>query len=189
MSTLKVSNIKHASSGSNNIVLNSNGTVTFPNNENIIQVVQTHKTDTSVYYNVDANSYTPNFISRSITMSSSSNKALVIANVAVGLDSNHQPYPIIRRGSTDIFIGDSSFGGSRQRVGSTGPIYDNNIPMTYTMVFLDEPSTNGSVTYNVYSRHSDNGNRHVYINRGDTNNNEYYYPNCSSSLIVCEVSS
>ena len=106
MSTLKVSNIKHASSGSNNIVLNSNGTVTFPNNENIIQVVQTHKTDTSVYYNVDANSYTPNFISRSITMSSSSNKALVIANVAVGLDSNHQPYPIIRRGSTDIFIGD-----------------------------------------------------------------------------------
>ena len=61
--------------------------------------------------------------------------------------------------------------------------------MTYTMVFLDEPSTNGSVTYNVYSRHSDNGNRHVYINRGDTNNNEYYYPNCSSSLIVCEVTS
>ena len=188
MSTLKVTNIKHASSGSNNIVLNSNGSVSFPNNENIIQVVQTHKTDTAVYYNVDANSYTPVFIDRSITMSDSSNKVLVIANVAIGLDSNHQPLPVLTRGGSPIRIGDSSFGGSRQRVSATGPIVDNNVPFTYTMTFLDSPGS-GTHTYGVFSRHNDNGNRHVYINRGDTNNNEYYYPNVSSTLICCEVTS
>ena len=84
--------------GSNNIVLNSNGSVSFPNNENIIQVVQTHKTDTSVYYNVDANSYTPVFIDRSITMTDSSNKVLVICTWWAGYPStnNGQTYTLYR---------------------------------------------------------------------------------------------
>ena len=188
MSTLKVTNIKHASSGSNNIVLNSNGTVTFPNNENIIQVVQTHKTDTSVYYNVDANSYTPVFIDRSITMSGSSNKVLVIANVSVGMDSNHGTMPTLTRGGASIRIGNTATGGSRQRVSVSGTTPDNNVAQAFTMVFLDTPGS-GTHTYGVFSRHNDNGNRHVYVNRGDTNNNEYYYPNLSSTLICCEVSS
>ena len=46
MATLNTTNIKHASSSSNNIVLASDGKVTFPQNTgNILQVVSTTKQD------------------------------------------------------------------------------------------------------------------------------------------------
>ena len=185
MSTLKVTNIKNASSSSNNIVLNSNGTVSFPNNENVIQVVSTFKDSPSIYYNINQGNATPIFIDRSITMSGSSNKVLVIANVSVGMDSNHGTMPTLTRGGGNIRIGNTATGGSRQRVSVSGTTPDNNVAQAFTMVFLDTPGA-GTHTYGVKSYHTDNGNRHIYVNRGDTNSNDIYYGNSACTLTLME---
>ena len=89
MATLNTTNIKHASSGSNNIVLAANGSVNIPTLTTnstfgkILQVVSAHKSDTfsqatsaGVFYDITG-------LSASITPASSSNKILVLFLYAI----------------------------------------------------------------------------------------------------------
>ena len=75
MSTLKVTNIKHASSSTNNLELLSNGKINLPNNSLIIQVVSTQKTGAMTFPNIaqGANTGVISGFTRSITVASSSN--------------------------------------------------------------------------------------------------------------------
>ena len=80
MATLNTTNIKHASSSSNNIVLAADGSCTFPstNTGKILQVLQVTKTDTA---STGSNSYADiSGLTQAIT-TTGSNKVLVRAIV------------------------------------------------------------------------------------------------------------
>ena len=80
MATLATTNIKHASSSSNNIILNSNGTTQIPGH--VIQVV-TGTTNTPV--SEGNGTYTDTNLSATITLTSSSNKVLVLIDQSMRL--------------------------------------------------------------------------------------------------------
>ena len=117
MATLNTTNIKHASSSSNNIVLAADGSCTFPstNTGKILQVLQVTKTDTA---STGSNSYADiSGLTQAIT-TTGSNKVLVRAIVHFGVNGGHSMLMRLARTtsgttSNDIFIGDAS--GSRSR--------------------------------------------------------------------------
>ena len=101
MSTIATTNIKHASSSSNNIVLTSDGKANIPGH--IIQVVQTTKTNTfsvSTTMNGTAGFTDITGMSVSITPASSSNKILIMTTGRVSC-TNHAVVRLMR-GSTAV---------------------------------------------------------------------------------------
>tara|TARA_B100000212_G_scaffold88224_1_gene64549 strand:+ start:532 stop:1098 length:567 start_codon:yes stop_codon:yes gene_type:complete len=149
MATLNATNLKHASSGSNNIVLAADGSTTISNLSNagkILQVVQTFKTDSAsqsgnsstVFYDIAG-------MSASITPSSSSNKILVMYTAQVASSGATGRANIIRllRGSTPI--GSSTAGST-----TNGQIFHRTVqynPETKNMMYLDSPNTTSATTY------------------------------------------
>ena len=197
MATLNTTNIKHASSGSNNIVLASDGSVTIPSLTatslttsssfgKLLQVVQTIKTDT---FTSNSGSYTDvTGLSVSITPSSSSNKVLVTAcfNCAVSLDDRWSIYQLVR-GSTPIFIGDTA--GSRS-VGSVAHVQESSTGtgqgvFNLNIVFLDSPATTSATTYKIQGKVQSGAS--FVINRSDNDVNADYGLRTSSSITVQEI--
>jgi hypothetical protein len=141
MATLNTTNIKHGSSSSNNIVLASDGKVTFPQNTgNILQVING---STTSGFSTTSATYADIGLSASITPSSSSNKILVFGNIG-GIETsaaNTYGNGKLLRDSTDIipaldygvgFTGDSGrWGGSS------------------SFSILDSPSTTSAITYKI----------------------------------------
>ena len=187
MSTLKVQNIKHASSGSNNIELLSNGKINLPNNNMVLQAVSTQKTGAMTFPNIQqgGNTGVISGFTRSITMSSSSNKVLVMASFSPGMDSTHVMYATLMRGSTPIDIGVQS-GGNQQRVSRAYSGANDNYGYQTNIIFLDSPGS-GTHTYGIRLSHADNGGRQMYLNRGNSHGNEYYIAGLSSNITCCEV--
>ena len=197
MATLNTTNIKHASSGSNNIVLASDGSVTIPSLTatslttsssfgKLLQVVQTIKTDT---FTSNSGSYTDvTGLSVSITPSSSSNKVLVTAcfNCAVSLDDRWSIYQLVR-GSTPIFIGDTS---SSRSVGSVAHVQESSTGtgqgvFNLNIVFLDSPATTSATTYKIQGKVQSGAS--FVINRSDNDVNADYGLRTSSSITVQEI--
>ena len=197
MATLNTTNIKHASSGSNNIVLASDGSVTIPSLTatslttsssfgKLLQVVQTIKTDT---FTSNSGSYTDvTGLSVSITPSSSSNKVLVTAcfNCAVSLDDRWSIYQLVR-GSTPIFIGDTS---SSRSVGSVAHVQESSTGtgqgvFNLNIIFLDSPATTSATTYKIQGKVQSGAS--FVINRSDNDVNADYGLRTSSSITVQEI--
>jgi len=183
MATLNTTNIKHGSSSSNNIVLASDGKVTFPQNTgNILQVVQaTSDTKTST----TSTSYTDTPLSAAITPSSTSSKILIRYNmtVAMGSDSNISYFQIVR-GSTAI--GNGNQGSSRIKCHSAlrGQHSDANPHGVTFGEFLDTPSTTSATTYKI-QYHVD-GNT-CYINRASSDTDSVAYPSPLAVITLMEV--
>ena len=168
MATLNTTNIKHASSSSNNIVLASDGKVTFPQNTgNILQVVQTVKTDTTS----QGSASTWNDISGvsvTITPSSTSNKILIIPDLALGgseMASYHLVWRLLR-GTTPIGVSTSATDsdltgtGGMHRAASGANAYFFGC----SKMFLDSPSTTSATTYKCQWSANDAG-ATLYLNR------------------------
>lgn len=150
MATLATTNIKHASSSSNNIVLNSDGTAYIPGH--IIQVVQssaTSKVSNTTTTFVDSG------LSGTITPSSTSSKILVFIVHSVNLkqsSANGGGFQILR-GSTVIQEAAPLDSLSR-------PIqaYLGNLSLGIDYYFhhplqvLDSPSTTSATTYKTQFR-------------------------------------
>ena len=151
----------------------------------ILQVVQTVKTDTT------SQSSSSNFqdisgISVSITPSSSSNKVLVFADLALGsqdLSSHHLIWRLVRD-STAIGVSTSATsvdltGTGGMHRGTTG---GNSYYFGTSKMFLDSPSTTSSTTYKVQWSANDSG-ATLYLNkRGDD-----AAPGAISTITVMEV--
>lgn len=119
--TLNTTNIKHASSGSNNIVLASDGSTTISNLSNagkILQVVQTVKTSYFTNASIDT-VYDVTGVSVDITPTSSSNKIYVTITGAYSnaVDEAYGQLFLARTisGTTenDLLLGDASGSASR----------------------------------------------------------------------------
>ena len=185
MATLNTTNIKHGSSSSNNIVLASDGKVTFPQNTgNILQVKQAVKTDT-------ASSSSATFadisgLSVSITPASTSNKILVECRVCSGGEGDSFQAFKVLRDSTAIGLGTG--GSGNQTNVSFGLSSPNATTHQYAIrygvfSFLDSPSSTSALTYKLQAKVSSTANNcNVRIN-GDNSAG-----GAESTLTLIEVS-
>ena len=153
MATLNATNLKHASSGSNNIVLASDGSTTISNLSGgvgkILQVVQTIKTDAFTTTSTSLTDITG--LSVDITPSSSSSKILVYSSVDAYVQRtnsyNAAGFFILLRGSTGL-----------QGVHMRGRIDNSDTANIFlaggnaVMSYLDSPATTSAVTYKVQCR-------------------------------------
>jgi len=152
----------------------------------IIQVVQTVLTDGLTYTNTSFADIPSPGLSVSITPSSSSNKILVIADIAcTGASGNYNIFQLVRD-STNIYLGTDSktYIGSKiyYPAGYSGAaVADHAAIGNVCMNFLDSPATTSAVTYKIQVRvtaQTGGINRRVSID--DTS--------LASSLTVMEVS-
>ena len=151
MATLATTNIKHASSSSNNIVLNSNGTTAIPGH--IIQVV--HATT-----NTPASSTTATFIdsnlTATITPSSTSSKVLVIISQSFRIANGTAAGGGIQtlRDSTVIQAASpsDSVGPAQYYIGNFGA--SSNFYSRHNTHIVDSPTYNlgDSITYKTQFR-------------------------------------
>ena len=190
MATLNATNLKHASSGSNNIVLAADGSTTISNLSGgvgkILQVVQAVKTDV---FTSNSTTYTDiTGLSLAITPSSASNKILV--NVSFNHQSNTQDRWRafqITRGSTVLYIGDAD--GSRNRASiHTSLISGSGDAVTQDnsfIQFLDSPNTTSAVTY--YLQGKVQSGAYFVINRSRVNDDGDYNGRTASSITLMEV--
>ena len=185
MATLNTTNIKHGSSGSNNIVLGADGSTTISNLSNdvgkILQVKQTVKLDTfstNSLSDVDVTGF-----SVSITPSSSSNKVLVMVNLALSSQSVFV-YGILKRGSTQIGEADAA----SNRLRPTFQSFNSNegVVEHQNFTFLDSPNTTSATTYKMQIRCATAGNATVNKSYRDSNTTDYD-PRVSSTITVMEV--
>ena len=149
----------------------------------IAQVVSTTKTDT---FTTTSSMVDITGLSVNITPSSTSSKILVLSAVngsqEVGVTRG---YLILKRDSTDIFIGTdlgSRFGGS----GSFSSVAGSIASATVSTCFLDSPSTTSQITYKWQGGNKGNPGS-FYINRTEDDGNDSTQIRLASSITVMEI--
>ena len=177
MSTLATTNIKHASSSSNNIVLNSDGSTTIASGAGkILQVLSTTKSDTA---STSATSFTDLGISQAITPSSSSSKILISYNLYLSHTQSNTSHINLVRGSTNIAQPADTSGSAP----ATSSIYIAALLMVQnSMSYLDSPSytLGDTITYKLQWRTDAYT---IYLNRWQANDNYHGI----STLTLMEV--
>jgi len=149
----------------------------------ILQVVQTVKTDPT---STTSTSYTDiTGMSVTITPSSSSNKILIIPDLALSGPVGDIGYAQLLRGSTVIYGGDSAthngLYGCYSGAAADGPfVYGVNI---VTRMFLDSPATTSATTYKCQFK-TNSGT--FYLNRTNATSGNYDI-RPASSITAIEV--
>lgn len=176
---------------------NTNRTITLPDATgtldrtnragNVLQVVQTVKTDTAtITVTTSANADIPG-MSVSITPSSASNKILVMGQVLFSLVSSDISGLVLVRDSTLVGVGDANGNRNRNTSGQyTGAGASNNAT-TVPIIFLDSPATTSSTTYKLQLSRAFSGTTTYYLNRNARYDNATYDGTYMSSIIVMEV--
>ena len=189
MATLNATNLKHASSGSNNIVLAADGSTTISNlsgGGKILQVVQTVKTDVvsrGGSSGQDALAAISGF-SVNITPSATSSKILVLVNIKQGSTSFGYARYQLYRDSTPIYLGDTVSG--KTSLSSFNNV-DNDYGMNFvTENFLDSPNTTSQITYQVYWGARTDSGKIAYLNR-TSHDSGGYAVRTASSITAMEV--
>ena len=146
---------------------------------NVVQTVKTDTFTTTSTTFVDVTGVTV-----TITPSSDTSKVLVLLDVAAqGRDGTNAAHLKLRRGTTDVYVGDAA--GSRIRAWAMSETGLGDIPRVVG-VYLDSPGTTSPVTYSVQIRNNVGG-QTVFVNRSiqDTDNN--LFARVPSSITVIEV--
>ena len=181
MATLNATNLKHASSGSNNIVLAADGSTTISNLSGgvgkILQVKQTFKNDTASTSSgsfADISGFTV-----SITPSATSNKILYKGSLYLaytGAEGNFRLTRTVSGTATEVgnasVVDDDADGAFAIGGGSQYTVA--------TFSFLDSPNTTSAITYGIkWHMHSGT----MYLNR--TWDNGWFHG--ASSITAMEV--
>jgi|688.fasta_scaffold14096_9 hypothetical protein len=159
-------------------------TDTSPKAGNVLQVLQTVKTDTfsttSTLTYVDVTG-----VSVSITPTSATNKILVMVTLS-GSGNSGAAGMLLRlvRNSTPIYLGDSA--GSRIQATTSNITSDNNLAQAIAFTFLDSPATTSATTYKVQICSTYNSNP-VVINRSITDVDASDRARTASSITVMEI--
>lgn len=158
----------------------------------VIQVVSTTKTDAFSASLASGSETAVTGLSAAITPRSTSSKILVAVHISGGISlsggsSDTAIGMILKRGSTEIGIGDAA--GSRNRVTSTSSSSGtfNGVYVTGSLNFLDSPSTTSSVTYSLDVAHNSSLTQTVYINRTDLDTDAATRYRAGSSITLIEV--
>jgi len=156
---------------------------------NVLQVVQTVKTDTTSFVSQTTNTFVDiSGMSVSITPTSASNKILVFYTANVSQSGSATIHLRLIRGSTSIFQGDAA----GNRLGSTQVWRPNANQYSYdvgplTGMFLDFPATTSSTTYKLQGTLGVSYGATFYLNRSLVDDSADYSGRTASSIIVMEV--
>lgn len=154
----------------------------------VLQVIQVTKTDTQSFAGDGTNSPENYFditgLSTSITPASASNKILILANV-MGSGTNNS-FLSVFRGSTNLASPTSPSGRTPTFAGDFNNYVNNDQSLTFSIIYLDSPSTTSSTTYKlgvtIWGSSTD-----IYINRAETDSDAGWQPRGVSSLILMEI--
>ena len=164
-------------------------------NGGIIQVVQVVKTDAESLTSNNTEQLIPG-MQATITPKFATSKILVqvVLHASVG-GSFAAHYAVLRRGSTNICIGDAgNVNQARATLSLQSPNhYSDNHSNLYgpgqsCINFLDSPATTSAVTYGLYHADGSSGATNaLYINRG-AGNDQAYYNRTASTITLMEIS-
>jgi hypothetical protein len=135
----------------------------------VLQVVSTNLVPTTQFSMTSAVTYTTwaTAPSASITLSSSSNRVLIIARIGMQYDSGDQIkntiYRIISGGATTDLSASSTYGLSFHGTSAGGGLWKES-----TITWMDTPATTSAITYTWYSK-GDGGT--MYPDHGGASNN------------------
>ena len=189
MSRIIVDSIRNSSATSDGITLSSDGKVAFPNTSTgkILQVVHvnsnTHMSSTSTSY-VDLTG-----ITATITPSSSSNKILIVCNIAISKNNSHTFLGrIVRDGSAISGSGGVIESGHSNQEAGVWWAVRTTIHDTHPSVvhYLDSPATTSATTYKAQGKttHSSEG---FALNRTKNGSDHIYASPAFSSITLWEV--
>ena len=190
MATLNATNLKHASSSSNNIVLASDGSTTISNLSGglgkILQVKQAVKSDKQTIQSQTLVDITG--MSVSITPSSTSSKILVNYSLVVFANVVYYTMRLVRDSDSTIFIGDQNPSATSQSRGSFGTYQASYVnAMTVAQSFLDSPNTTSATTYKLQAHCPYSSSYIIGINTSPQQDNYTYMTNCVSTITAMEV--
>ena len=193
MATLNTTNIKHASSSSNNIVLAADGSVSMPNSSfgKILQVVQTVVTGSYSEAFANTTSSASCGLDLNITPSATSSKILIMAqaNVSNSDAIDTSAGIVLFRGGSILQAATGDAAGNRQRVGSQSYLPNAGykivaIPFHY----LDSPNSTSQQAYSIRLRYNTTSSSEtVYLNRTKDDDNQYYRDRSISTITAFEV--
>ena len=148
-----------------------------------VQVISTVKTDTATTTTTSYADITG--MSVTITPTSSSNKILVFAKLAIAAQSGTNRAGVrLVRGSTAIFIGDAA--GSRTPASSSATAVNNDDINDLNICFLDSPATTSATTYKIQWLTTGSGT--IAINRSINDSDSAANYRTASSITVMEIS-
>lgn len=148
----------------------------------ILQVVSTTKTDAFSGTLVAGSELEVTGLNLTITPSSTSSKIFILSNVVKYFWGNIK----LKRGSTDICIGDAA--GSRSRVSATsGGATTAAIANSGSIMFLDSPATTSATTYKIFLQSTNSNNVTVYVNRSETDTDSTHFGRYASTITAFEV--
>tara|TARA_R100000030_G_scaffold580_1_gene622 strand:- start:317 stop:832 length:516 start_codon:yes stop_codon:yes gene_type:complete len=154
----------------------------------ILQVKQTVKQST-FSETVDRNQATGSCgLDVTITPTTTSSKMLIFVQTAIGFISDDNVGFIIQRSGTTLSGYLPTSASNRTTYGSGGVTRNNDYLANVNGNFLDSPSTTSEITYSVrlkYGRNDDN--RTIYLNRGETDDDNAGRARSCSVITVMEV--
>ena len=190
MSTLITTNLKHASASGNNLVLNSNGTVTGAGK--VLQVVQTEVTGVESATSAPSSTQGVDLgISVDITPSSSSSKVLVLCDLNYAQSASFASFLWLKRGSTVTIEGaDASnrIGCTKYITAYSGTAGQDALQILQVSInHLDSPNTTDEVTYKIQVGNYST-NYTSYLNRTHSDvDGAAYDGRGSSTMIAMEI--
>tara|TARA_B000000557_G_scaffold253533_1_gene242720 strand:- start:270 stop:848 length:579 start_codon:yes stop_codon:yes gene_type:complete len=190
MATLNATNLKHASSGSNNIILAADGSTTISNLSNagkVIQVQSVTKTDTFSSSESSGN-YSGPAISLNFTATSTSNKLLIMANLMVaGSHSSERLGIILFAGGSKLTGAVGNADGSRRRISMGGYNDADNSYVCISHSHYFTPASTNQITYD-YRLHNGRGaTGTVYLNRDGNNDDNTHHGRGTSTITIMEI--
>ena len=193
MATLNATNLKHASSSSNNIVLAANGSVNIPTLTTsssfgkIIQVVSTTKTDT-FSESVATGDVSGDAITVNITPSNASNKILLTGFISIGLSNDNEVNWVFYKAGSILSgaTGDAN-GTNRRRRTAAGDVRYNATHNTTGGQYLDTAGGTSQITYSVRIGTGNNGTATVYLNKPHSSGDYTYDFTTVSTLTAMEI--
>ena len=154
---------------------------------NILQVVQTVKTDTASNSTASGGVWTPTTPKCSITPSNASNKILVQATIAVALSTDaHGVYLTVLKDGSPIFRGDQE--GSNMQRTTVGTFSHNQYKFGHLVFnYLDTAGGTSAIEYSLDLRHDSGSTSTIYLNRTDATDDSDDRKRGASSIILMEV--
>ena len=153
----------------------------------VLQVIQVTKVGTQTINGTSDDSpetfYDISDLSTSITPSSASNKILILANVLGGSDNNS--FMTVFRGATNLATPTSPSGRTPALAGDFVYFPNAAYTRTWSIIFLDSPSTTSSTTYKLGGAIW--GANSLYINRAANDVDAGYQPRAVSTLTLMEI--
>jgi len=188
MSRIIVDAIRNTSASSDGITLSSNGKVAFPNNTgNILQVVQTVKTDTASA-SVGGNSdWVSHGLSVSITPSSSSNQILIMGQVSLGSDLNEGFSLAIQKNGSVLTGATGNADGNRTRQTAGAEMDYNFASTTIPFQYLDTAGGTSAITYRPAINISNTDAYTIYLNRPANTSDSFSIVRTISVITAMEV--